>query len=712
MGAPIPEATRPEIRLSTVEKQAVFDWSPKRRQDVINNSKTILTKYLSKERYGKSLIDKRVADSVGRLWDNVIGCFQGKINSTPFLSVDGKVIAAFNPNILPTHSEYHVSKVLTLSTQLFDTLPEDRQSVENALAISLATIIHDTGSLLNKGEAGPQEKMYKFHELRAIALVDKVVNALYRDDSGDGNQQLKNKIKMLIAATIPKWNLDFTGQGTTLSKLLDPNLSPPVTYDKMMKDLDLNLNQADDEEAKKTKEQLRPQVDKLYMMFRELRISGDEKAIREMRELTHLMGAADHGAYMLEPSNIAEVFGLWQEQQTEWLNEKGELTHRSFTPGSGTSYIWLTSKFTDVQWKEFSPVLQSLGINPFVQNLSIHRSKEIADHIRSILRDNKSPQDALSRVEGAFSPVELDNLAQKLGLEHNVEIKNAIITFSHEFAHRFAKPHNFDALSTKVLKLMYDATPEKSVFLKEVFEAIIDDLVNELTPEGTLNIHIAPFAYNNDISSFTEQIAKAYSGLSSDRQRRVKSIFFTLREGKDNMDSIKPLIPRFKTSDKPPFGFALGGDPKHAHIIYDLMSTAGKDINTVVHFGLEDNYEAMKKRLDGLFGYMDATFGEELLKNISVHIDDKYEYFNQYLIDYPARGELLKKLVKSVSPLGYLLTRGQDGFNNYVQFNANFNKDGGIKTIPGSNNASMKGGYRIAVENLVQVLMNEGIINQ
>ena len=63
-------------------------------------------------------------------------------------------------------------------------------------------------------------------------------------------------------------------------------------------------------------------------------------------------------------------------------------------------------------------MLQSLGINPFTSDLSINKSKQIADHVRSILRDDKykPSQDALSRVEGAFSPVELDKLAQKLGI--------------------------------------------------------------------------------------------------------------------------------------------------------------------------------------------------------------------------------------------------------------------------------------------------------
>jgi hypothetical protein len=71
--------------------------------------------------------------------------------------------------------------------------------------------------------------------------------------------------------------------------------------------------------------------------------------------------------------------------------------------------------------------------------------------------------------------------------------------------------------------------------------------------------------------------------------------------------------------------------------------------------------------------------------------------------------DVLKKLLKSVSPLGYLLTRGKEGFDHYAKFNKNFNEGGVLNIVPGSNNASMKGGYRIAVENLVQVLMSEGV---
>jgi len=708
MGSPVPETTRPEIKLTPAEKRAVFDWSPERRKGVVDGSKMKLRAFLAENRKDDKRIDDRVAAQVSGLWTNAVNCFQDISKKTSPLVLNGEEIVSFKPNILPTHSEYHVSKVLTLSTQLFDIAPKELKTQENALAVSLATIVHDVGSLLQGEETGPQEKMYKFHELRAIALVDKVVNALYRDDKGD-HQQLKNKIKMLIAATVPKWNLDFSpARKTTISKLLDPNHVPPITLDNMRSDLFLNSDTSDDTEIVNIKEQLHGQADELYNTFDTLRKSGDEKAIREMRYLTHLMGAADHGAYMLEPSNIAEVFGLWQEQQTEWEGVDGRLTHRKFTNNAETSYKWFTSLFTDTQWGEFGSLIRELGINPFAPDTSIQKSKDIADHVRSILREDKykPAQDALSRVEGAFSPVELDNLAQKLGLENNVDIKNAIITFSQEFAHRFAEPHNFDALSTKVLKLIYDATPEKSTFLKEVLEAIIVDSVNELIPDGTLNIHIAPFAYTEDAKSFTQQISKAYEDLPLAKQQRIKSIIFTIRE--EQPDSVQALISNLDAISKPPVGFALGGIPKDPERISLLLDAVGPNRDSVIHFGLEKEYPLLEKRLNALLIKVeDAKQKSAPLSHFSIHIDDGYEHFNTYIEKHPENKELLDTLIKSVSPLGYLLTRGNEGFNQYQKFAENFK---GV--IVGSNNACMKGGYRIAVENLVQILMNEGILNQ
>lgn len=632
------EMIMPEIKLTLAEKRAVFDWTKKRRDGVIDASKGILKGFLAKERSERTKMNGALATDVENLWDNVVGCFQGNGNNTPLLVVNNRLITQFKPNILPTHSEYHVSKVLTLSTKLFDTiLPEEIQTEENALAVSLAAIIHDIGSLLKDSETGPQEKMYKFHELRAISLVDDIVDKLYEGRQGD-TQQLKNKIKMLIAATIPKWNLDFSqAKKPTISKLLDPKQDPPVTLNEVKKDLFLNPDPSDDQETVKMKKLLFKQTNNLFGTFEALRKSNDDKAIIEMRELTHLMGAADHGAYMLEPSNMAEVFGLWHEQQTVWKGADEKLTHRMFSPNAETAYTWLTSPFTDAQWREFGDLVRRLETNPFAPDLSINRSKEIADHVRSILRDSKSSEDALLRVEGAFSPVELDNLAGKLGLEKDEEVKNAIIIFSHSFAHQFSEPHNFDALSTNVLTRMYNRVDDKSVFFKEVFEAIIDDSIPELTQDGSLNIHIAPFAYCDDISSFAGQISKAYTDLSEEKKKRIGSVFFTLREKKDDVDSIKNFTSHSQSPSGLPFGFALGGNPKEARIITELIHTAGKNIKTVVHFGLETEYEVMERRLDSLLNYMDEIFKDDLLPYISIHIDDKYEYFNNYLIRHPER---------------------------------------------------------------------------
>lgn len=716
MMEPVHEATRPELKLTTAEKRAVFDWSPKRRQDVIDSSKTILSHYLAKERFGGRPIDKTLATNIDNLWTNVIGCFQGNGNRTPLLVVNNKLITPFKPNILPTHSEYHVSKVLTLSTRLFDkVLPESMQTEENALAVSLATIVHDMGALLKEGETGPQEKMYRFHELRAIALVDSVVDALYK--GGQPPPQLKNKIKMLIAATVPKWNLDFSGRGTTINKLLSQGANPPMTPDDVKKDLLLTPNPTDDAETIKIKSDLSSEADGIFKIFHDLRTSGNADAIQEMRKLTHLMGAADHGAYMLEPAQIAEVMGLWQEQHTEWMGEKGLLTHRDFTPGAETSYTWLTSKFTEAQWAEYQSELRLIGKNPFVADQNITRSKEIADHVRSILRDkaHKPAQDALSRVEGALSPVELANIASTngLGLQDDEEIKSAIITFSHDFARRFAEAHDFDKLSTKVLRLMYDKTNDKALFFRTIFEAMIGDPEAKaekkpLAEGGTMNIHLAPFAYlenQADIMAFTDMISKAYRELDPKRKQQIGKICFTLREGTDKVESFESLIPLFRSSIDPPFGFALGGVPKDDSIIKEMMR-ASSSIDTVIHFGLEKTFGAMELRLNSLLSYIkNGGFSDEQLAKVSIHIDDGYEHFNRYYKNPNLNSDYkkyLQQLVKSVSPLGYLLEKGSKGFDQYMEFSTNFKG-----AIPGSNNSCMMGGNGIEVQNLVTKLFSE-----
>ena len=374
-----------------------------------------------------------------------------------------------------------------------------------------------------------------------------------------------------------------------------------------------------------------------------------------------------------------------------------------FLPESETAYTWATSTFTDAQWADYGKSLNILHYNPFTKDQTVDRSHTIADHVRSIIRDYKSKQDALARVEGAFSPVQLDNLAHKLELENNADIKNAIITFSHEFANRFAEPHNFDALSTPVLKRIYDATTDKSIFLKEVLETIIDDSVAELAKDGTLNIHIAPFAYNKDAEVFHKQLTDAYKLLDPLKQQRIKSVLFTIREGQDTVNSIISLVPKFQTSDEPSFGFALGGDPKSPELITELFNAVGNSVDTVVHFGLEKEYPVMEKRLQTLLKTVkDAGRPDVLLSHLSIHIDDGYEHFNVYIKNHPEDKELLDTLIKSVSPLGYLLTRGREGFDNYQEFAKNF-KD----AIPGSNNACMMAGIGIAAQNWATKLFSE-----
>ena len=114
----------------------------KRRKGIISRSQKVLEEFL------KEKIPSEDQHKIIGLWENIIGAFQTPLDSSKTLLVNNQQIAHFEPNELPTHSEYHIAKVVTLTTQLYDkVVPKELQTSENALALSISAIVHDLGSL-------------------------------------------------------------------------------------------------------------------------------------------------------------------------------------------------------------------------------------------------------------------------------------------------------------------------------------------------------------------------------------------------------------------------------------------------------------------------------------------------------------------------------------------------------------------------------------
>ncbi len=363
-----------------------------------------------------------------------------------------------------------------------------------------------------------------------------------------------------------------------------------------------------------------------------------------------------------------------------------KIEHRPFTKGADKAYTWLASGYPKAQWGKHGKTLAKIGINPFLEgyNQSIEGAENYCNTVVELLQAKPS-EDQLLRFEGFFSPVQLVELADKLQVTDS-EFMEKVQKFSENFARRFADAHSFDQLSTVSLKRLYDCAGDKTHFLKEALNYIVTNSEDELADNGTMNIHIAPYAYETfQVKDFLTHLSKAHESLDESTRKRIGKIILTMREDQqDNVSEVSSVLSQFPSV---PFGISFGGIPKSETLVEFLdqahtekpvdvefldQAQTDKPVDTVVHFGLEDSYDLMEKRLTSLLSWLRAPEHSDQENNFSIHIDDGYENFNKFFNLHPQDQERLVALTKSVSPLGYLLANGSGGFDSYQQFCKNF----------------------------------------
>ncbi|PIR88372.1 MAG: hypothetical protein COU09_02670 [Candidatus Harrisonbacteria bacterium CG10_big_fil_rev_8_21_14_0_10_44_23] len=673
----------------------VFDWSAERRSGLVSGSQTVLADFLESKD-----VTPENKKAITDLWGNVIGIFQTPRNSTQELVINGESIANFDSSELPTHSEYHIAKVVTLVTSLYDkVVPAEYQTSENVLALSISAIIHDIGLLQEVGEDGPQERFYKHHELRALAMVDPIVEALHLpeyEEVPDKKNAFKNKIKMFIASTVPAWNLDF-GQGAKIKRLIQPE-GNPISLEEVKKNLNLEEGEPD---------ALTNTAENLFQVFE----SFSQQPSNEMLMLAQVMSAADHGTYMLEPSRISEIIGLWQELNRMWIGSDNKLTHRSLPPETDNYLRYLTSGFAGIQWKTFGETLKEIGDNPFVNGetpISVAEMKTYAEKIVQLLAE-KSDFDSLLRFEGSFSPIQLVALAGEMQLDNNRQVVEAIEVFSKSFAYSPSRTHSFDALSTSVLKRMYKniLQTQRPEFLKKALSIMLDEVDDEMTDAGVLNLHIAPQAYISDteesLEVFLDHLQKAHGLLDEAHHKRIQTIYLTLREDQgDDINLFRQTIKNYGAENKkPPLGLSIACIPFGMSIANLVDQEKDETYPLLIHFGLEKSGDAMNDRLDELMNTISLD-DRTLLSRMSIHIDDKFREFMDYYKNHPEHQILLKEIPKSIAPLGYMLTQGNKGYDTMEEFYEVFGS--GIHV--GSNNPSMHGDLGLSAQRLAYQFYN------
>lgn len=673
--------------------ESIFDWSETRRNKVVGQSKEKLKSFLGN-------------NEVSELWDNIVQSFTNHTEpptASRFIKVGGEVIAVFSPSDLPTHSEYHIAKVIILTTELFEkALPEKLQTEENKLALTLSAVIHDIGSLQHIGEEGPQEKFYRFHELRAIAMVDSIVDRLHLSGYEDqtAKEKLKQKIKLLIASTVPKWNLDYgkdpLREGEThfgrsvLSRLLNQK-GENMTEDDFMTALELKEEEKDDLETRGIKLEQAKTAKELYALFK-------KQPSDEMAQLTEIMGAADHGAYLLEPARIAEIIGLWQELNRMWKNGQREFEHRPF--GSSKNYLeYMLAGFPEYQWKAYHEILERIGRNPFM-DLEVGEMKKYIDAIGKLL-ETTSDSDSLARFEGTFTPEDLGKLANK---RRSKEVDDELLKYSEHFAHIFHNAHDFYALSTPVLRALYktcDTDTKRTEFLREALQVMIKESSFELTSQGRFVLHIAPGAYCEEtgetLDGFMRNLMAAYDGLPPEEQKRISQIYLTGRI--DRGDDVYRIHQEVLNIKKEQFvGISIGGRVEVGEKNLGDLRHIMADVPLLVHFGMEENSQMMEQRLTSLLKELDPT--DERFKFLSIHIDDHFDWFMDFYNKHSELQPVLKQLIKSVSPLGYLFTGGETAFTSLKEFFGAF-----PDVLIGSHNSCLLGSFGLSGQRLAKLLL-------
>jgi hypothetical protein len=654
-----------------------FDFTEDRKKKVVDQARVNLISF-SQERF------PQYQERLTNLFNSVCNVFQ-----------NGGEIARirFQKNALPTHSEYHIAKVLTLATQLFGKLKPKYQTEENALSLAIAAIVHDLGSLLKEDEDGIQEQVYSSHEERSIAMVDTIINNL---DLPEGiKDNINRKVKFFILSTFVPLNMASKNQ---------PEFSFASSFEETKLYQYIKTGQIDQQTLK-------------AMGIESINEIGvkeiNPEELEEFIELAKIFAAADHGSYLLEPCRIVEIMGLWKELQHVWEKDK-QLSTRYKREKFFRQY--LIGDFPESQIAIYGELLKKLGLNPFYdQPITVKQTFENINKLTERLSE-RPQHDALVRFEGFFSPTQLIELVNNLGLKliELPAVKKAIIDYSSIFSEaKIHPPAEFTALATPALLEIYKATPDKTNFFIQAFTIIANQMKEELADDGTFNLHIAPFAYlseTENIQTFIENIRSAYRQVflpqskSDEKPPPKPTLYLTLREDKDDFNHLEELIaiittPQTTPSEGVEFYLSFGGtNSSNFNFEKNLKDCLNNNINVVVHIGLQGE-EEIRKRLNNILSILnDPQTPEDKKRKISVHIDDNFQAFLNWYdkLDNNGKNSVKQYLQISFSPLQYVLSNPKDNFDTIQKFTEAF-----PEAQIGTDNASQMGDIGPSVQHLL-----------
>ncbi|MEK9179523.1 MAG: hypothetical protein AAB893_03580, partial [Patescibacteria group bacterium] len=726
------------------DHQPSLDWTQERRQKVIDKAwRECNARILDRD----SNISSADTASVGLLWYQIVAAFQngGEIGNLKF-----------EQNILPTHSEYHIAKVLTLVNHLIEGKEKkgEKISAEDTLALVLAVLIHDLGVLRQKGktedEKLDQTQLYERHELRALKLAEHMINGLSLQSSGINKQSLISKVKLFIASTVVDLNMDFgvDPKDKKTKRSINPynrQILKLLSHGKNAQLYGLDSPQSYVDEIKN---QFTIDDQRTFLTNR-----------KTLMSLVDTMSAADHGAYLLEPCRFGEINGLWRELNRLRFDEE-IISHRKLPFGTTIAHEYFTSGFPTLQNLLYGDILREfIPRNPFTESEETAVSIEKALKQKEALQQNKPHEDPVSRFEGFFSPVQLLELIKQLEInvvkaqkldgtseagvikeiqegklikrlnKRNPRIIEELKKFSDAYSAESYEAGKFNMLATNVLRELYKDLPlQQEQLFYESFEMMTSQAEKELHPDGMVTIHIAPFVYldlksSESARAFAHQINHAYERLSLEKRKKIKGITFTWRElniqnnpldTDGDFDLLVQICGEFnllhtlrhghdETYHPLLWSVSIAGKPSEdtQHLQKMLQEAQSKNISVLVHYGLETEKTTLQKRIEAVLE-MDIAPNDP---RISIHIDNHFDWFVEYYLSLnksdPKRARL-KNLIKSADPLGYLLTGGAEAHYWVTEFFRLFQN-----TLPATNNASNNGGLGIsvhqqAIEQIVQ----------
>lgn len=679
-----------ERKFSGREARLMFDWSRERRNQVTADSRSCLSDFLAK--HGITGQDLK---TITGYWGGVIQAFK-----------EGEVLGQirFSRNQLTGHAEYHVAKMLTLSTLLFDkTVPTEKQTSENALAVALTGMLHDLGYLdscyVSGEEAGIKDEGRQLliyssdHVQRSIDLADELIPVMDLSEGVD-REALKRKVKALIAATDIYLDMSY-------GVYRDGKLDPPRLEDVGIVEL-LSVDSSETSWQDTTAKEYRQVIEA---------VARDKDQREEMLDLVKVVTAADHGSYFFEPCRLGEIIALWQERnRMEFDREGGGLI--SFAQPQETYLFFLASDFARMQHSIYGGLWERLDENPFVARQSVERAKEICMGLNSMLV-SRYREDRLLRIEGFFSPVQLHNLAERLHVLYKSNIKSEILSFSQNFASGFSLPSDFRMLATSALRAIYreaisrkDGSPE--VFFSEAIVEINRQMGPELTQGGTYSLHISPFAYLEEkgalgpfIQGMIEAKKKAVNG------NIVGGICLALREDRAvdtaRRSELISTIGNLPAEYKDLISVGLGGLPEDNQFLKEsLEELAQAGIPRVAYIGLEKNIGSLRERLMIILGGNTEDLSLIFAGNFGL-VTDIYDKWRQ---SSPQMAEKLANTIRGISPLQYVFTGREKEYQEVERFIKTFRR--GDDRIPcASGNSCMLGDLGLAAQEVLQTVILE-----